>query len=164
MACGPEVRQGIPEPPWSLRLVKNKVVLKRVGGEMGFFTLKIIPFLISVILISHLPLLAFGAAITDIRFWSAPDHTRVVIDLTESVQYESSSQENPPQCQVELTGITSLPKKKELEVKDKYLLKISLTDLGKGKARLVLYQKTPLQANIFLFKPDLGKTHRPVIG
>ena len=130
---------------------------------MGSFPSKIKPFLISVILILHLPLSVFGAAITDIRFWSAPDHTRVVIDLTESVQYESSSQENPPQCQVELAGITSLPKKKELEVKDKYLLKISLTDLGKGKTRLVLYQKTPLQANIFTLKPDLGKTHRLVI-
>lgn len=134
-----------------------------IGEEMGPFSSKIKPFLISVILILHLPLSVFGAAITDIRFWSAPDHTRVVIDLTESVQYESSSQENPPLCQVELTGITSLPKKKELEVKDKYLLKISLTDLGKGKARLVLYQKTPLQANIFTLKPDFGKTHRLVI-
>lgn len=130
---------------------------------MGFFPSKIIPFLISIILILYSPLSVFGAAITDIRFWSAPDHTRVVMDLTEPVQYESSSQENPPQCQVELAGITSLPKKKELEVNDKYLLKISLNDLGKGKARLVLYQKTPLQANIFTLKPDLGKTHRLVI-
>jgi len=96
---------------------------KLIGEEMGSFPSKIKPFLISVILILHLPLSVFGAAITDIRFWSAPDHTRVVIDLTESVQYESSYQENPPQCQVELAGITSLPKKKELEVKDKYLLK-----------------------------------------
>lgn len=130
---------------------------------MGSFSLKIIPFLISVILMFHLPLSVFGAAITDVRFWSAPDHTRVVLDLTGPPRYESSSQENPPQCLVELTGITSLPKKKEWDVKDKYLIKINLADLGKGKVRLALHQKAPLQANIFALKPDLGKTHRLVI-
>ncbi len=110
-----------------------------------------------------MPYNVFGAGITDIRFWSAPDHTRVVLDLTESIQYESSSQETPPQCIIDLTGITSFPKKKDLEVRDKYLQRISLIDLGKNKARLVLHQKVPLQANIFTLKPDLGKTHRLVI-
>jgi N-acetylmuramoyl-L-alanine amidase len=130
---------------------------------MGSLLFKIIPFLTFAILIFHHPLAVFGAAITDVRFWSAPDHTRIVLDLTEPPKHESLSRDNPPQCQVELTGITSLPKKKEWEVNDKYLIKISLTDLGKGKARLILYQKTPLQANIFALKPDLGKTHRLVI-
>ncbi|OGP78653.1 MAG: hypothetical protein A2V86_12380 [Deltaproteobacteria bacterium RBG_16_49_23] len=144
-------------------MVENKIVLKVAGGKMGSLPFKITPFLIAVILILRLHLPAFGAAITDMRFWSAPDHSRVVLDLTEPVQYESSSQENPPQCQVELTGISSLPKKTELELTDKYLLKITLTDLGKGKARLVLHQKTPLQAIIFLLKPHLDKPHRLVI-
>ncbi|MBM4337924.1 MAG: AMIN domain-containing protein [Deltaproteobacteria bacterium] len=130
---------------------------------MGFFPSKIKLSLISAILMIHLPLSAFGAAITDIRFWSAPDHTRVVLDSTAPIQYQSSPQEDPAQYKIELTGITSFPKKKEIEVKDKYLLKISLIDLGKGKVQLVLYQKTSLQANIFALKPDLGKTHRLVI-
>lgn len=125
--------------------------------------LRRIAFYLSLLFLFPLPISAFGAGITDIRFWSAPDHTRVVLDLTEPPKYESLSQENPPQCQIELTGITSLPKKKEWEVKDKYLSKISLTNLGKRKVRLMLHQKTPLQANIFALKPDLGKPHRLVI-
>ncbi|MBM4308826.1 MAG: AMIN domain-containing protein [Deltaproteobacteria bacterium] len=130
---------------------------------MGFFPSKIKLYLISAILIIHLPFSAFGAAITDIRFWSAPDHTRVVLDSTAPIQYQSSPQEDPAQYRIELTGITSFPKKREFEVKDKYLLKISLNNLGKGKVQLVLHQKTALQANIFALKPDLGKTHRLVI-
>jgi len=130
---------------------------------MGFFPSKIKLYLISAILIIHLPLSAFGATITDIRFWSAPDHTRVVIDSTAPIQYQSLSQEDPSQNRIELTGITSFPKKREIEVKDKYLIKFSLKDLGKGKVQLVLYQKTSLQVNIFALKPDLGKTHRLVI-
>lgn len=121
-----------------------------------------LPFLIIIVFFLE-PFNVFGAGITDIRFWSAPDHTRVVLDLTESIQYESSSQEMPPQCIIDLTGITSFPKKKDLEVRDKYLQGITLIDLGKNKARLVLHQKVPLQANIFTLKPDLGKTHRLVI-
>lgn len=130
---------------------------------MGPFPFKIIPVLISLILIAHLPLHASGPAITDIRFWSAPDHTRVVLDLTDSVQHEGTSRDNPPEYQVELTGITSLPKKRVWEVKDKYLNKIVLTDLGKGKVRLTIDQKVHLQANLFALKPDLGKPHRLVI-
>ncbi len=129
---------------------------------MKLLKLSQLPFFI-LILFFFMPYNVFGAGITDIRFWSAPDHTRVVLDLTESIQYESSSQETPPQCIIDLTGITSFPKKKDLEVRDKYLQRISLIDLGKNKARLVLHQKVPLQANIFTLKPDLGKTHRLVI-
>ncbi len=122
-----------------------------------------LPFLIPLLFILHLPLCAFGSAITDVRFWSAPDHTRVVLDLTDAVRYEGVSQENPPQYHVELTGITSLPKKRVWEVNDKYLNKINLTDLGKGKVKLAIDQKIPLQANLFALKPDLGKPHRLVI-
>jgi N-acetylmuramoyl-L-alanine amidase len=163
MACGPDARPAIRALPWLSRWVENKAVLKVADGKMGLLRLKIAPFLIAVIFVFLLPLLSFGAAITDLRFWSAPDHSRVVLDLSEPVQYESSSQEDPPRCQLELTGITSLPKNAELEVTDKYLSRIILTDLGKGKARLVLHQKTPLQAIIFLLKPHLDKPHRLVI-
>jgi N-acetylmuramoyl-L-alanine amidase len=48
---------------------------------------------------------ALGAIITDIRLWSAPDHTRIVLDLTEPIQYESFSQENPPQFHLELKDL-----------------------------------------------------------
>lgn len=131
--------------------------------KMGSFLFKTRPLLILVLLVLCVPFPLYGAAITDIRFWSAPDHTRVVLDLSGPVQYESASREDPPESLIELTGITSLPKKGDIEVKDNYLLKISLVDLGKGKARLTLHQKAPLQTHIFTLKPDLGKTHRLVI-
>lgn len=130
---------------------------------MGLFPLNRLPFLIPLLFIVHLPFYAFGSAVTDIRFWSAPDHTRVVVDLTDAARYEGASQKNPPQYHVKLIGITSLPKKRLWEVNDQYLNKITLTDLGKGKVKLVIDQKSPLQANLFALKPDLGKPHRLVI-
>jgi N-acetylmuramoyl-L-alanine amidase len=107
------------------------------------------------------PVLA--ALITDIRFWSAPDYTRVVLDLTEPVQYEGSSLEKPPQYRLELKGVNLFTKKREVEVNDPYLSKIILSGLGKKKVKLILHQKKSLNVSIFPLKPYLDKPHRLVI-
>jgi N-acetylmuramoyl-L-alanine amidase len=123
-------------------------------------------FLISFIgflIIFFQSITVLAAMVTDIRLWSAPDHTRIVLDLTEPIQYESSSQENPPQFYLELKGISFPRLKKMMEVKDPFLTKISLTELGKDKVKLTLYQKKPLRANVFLLKPYQDKPHRLVI-
>jgi N-acetylmuramoyl-L-alanine amidase len=109
------------------------------------------------------PSSAVAALITDVRSWSGTDHTRVVIDLTESVQYESTSQEDPPQFQLELKGVYFYTPKRELEVRDPFLAKITLTDLGDGRARIIFYQKKALNVNVFLLKPYQEKPHRLVI-
>lgn len=133
-------------------------------SKMGTKFLKII-FLsfFSIAILFLQPFSALAALITDVRSWSAPDTTRVVIDLTEPVQYESSSQESPPQFQLELKGVSLYTPKRELEVKDPFLSKISLTELGNGRVRMVLHQKRPLHANVFTLKPYQDKTHRLVI-
>jgi len=120
-------------------------------------------FIIGIFTILLNPAAVRAATITDIRFWSAPDHTRVVLDLTEPIQYETSSQENPPQSQLELKGATLLTQKKEIEVNDPYLTKIGLTKPAKGKIRLIFYQKRPLNVTIFPLKPYQDKPHRLVI-
>ena len=131
---------------------------------MGTKFLEIIVLsLFSIAILVLQPFSALAALITDVRSWSAPDHTRVVIDLTESVQYESTSQESPPQFQLELKGVSFYTPKRELEVKDPFLSKISLTDLGNGRIRIVLHQKKPLHANVFTLKPYEEKTHRLVV-
>jgi N-acetylmuramoyl-L-alanine amidase len=109
------------------------------------------------------PCIVLGALVTDVRLWSAPDHSRVVIDLTESIQYESSSLESPPQFHLELKGAFLYTPKRELEVKDPFLAKISLMGLEKGRVKLVLHQKKPLHVNVFTLKPYEEKTYRLVI-
>jgi len=107
--------------------------------------------------------LVSAALITDVRIWSAPDHTRVVLDLTEPIQYESSSQVNPAQLHLEMKETILLTKKRELKVNDSFLFKISLTPLGEKKVQLILHQKRPLQASILTLKPYQDKPHRLVI-
>ncbi len=105
---------------------------------------------------------ARASRITDMRFWSAPDHTRVVLDLTEPIQYESASQESPPLLTLELKG--SLQRSmKEIVVNDPFVSRITLAEPGKGRVKIVFFQKKPLSANIFLLKPFENKPHRLVI-
>ena len=131
---------------------------------MGTKLLKIVSvsfFGISALFVQ--PYIVQGALVTDVRYWSAPDHSRVVVDLTESIQYESSSQENPPQFHLELKGAFLYTSKRELEVKDPFLARISLMGLEKGRVKLVLHQKRPLNVNVFTLKPYEEKTYRLVI-
>jgi N-acetylmuramoyl-L-alanine amidase len=119
--------------------------------------------LLGIVIIFSQPTLASAALITDVRFWSAPDNTRVVLDLTEPVQYESFSQENPPRCNLEIKEAILFTKKREVIVNDPFLSKITLAVVGGGKVKVVLHQKKPLQANILTLKPYIDKPHRLVI-
>jgi len=109
------------------------------------------------------PIAASAAKITDVRFWSAPDHTRVVLDLTEPIQYESSSEENPPQFHLELRGASLSSQKREIKANDPYLIKITLTEPGKDRVKLILHLKKPLNATVFSLKPYQDKPCRLVI-
>jgi N-acetylmuramoyl-L-alanine amidase len=127
-----------------------------------FLKLIFLSFLGISILLLH-PLTVLGVTITDVRLWAAPDHTRIVLDLTGPIQYESSSQESPPQFHLDLKGGLLKKLKKEMEVKDPCVTKISLIELGKDKVKLILHQKKPLKTNVFFLKPYQDKTHRLVI-
>ncbi len=104
-----------------------------------------------------------SAVITDIRFWSAPDHTRVVLDLSDPIQYESLALEKPLQYHLILKGVSLRTPKRELEINDPFLIRLSLTEIEKDKVRLILYKKKPLHVNLFPLKPYLDKPHRLVI-
>ena len=120
-------------------------------------------FLIGIFVVLFQSTLASAALITDVRIWSAPDHTRVVLDLTEPIHYESASQVNPAQFHLEMKETILLTRKRELGVNDSFLSKISLAPLGEKKVRLILHQKRALQASILALKPYQDKPHRLVI-
>ena len=109
------------------------------------------------------PFIVLGGVITDVRLWSAPDHTRIVLDLTEPIQYQCSSQESPPEFHLELNGTLLQKIKKEMEVKDPFLTKLTLIELEKDRVKIVLHQKKPLKANVFALKPYQDKRYRLVI-
>ncbi len=121
-------------------------------------------FLLGSSILLFQPVFALGAAVvTDVRFWSAPDHTRIVLDLSEAVQYQSFSQESPPEFHLELKGNFRQTLAREMEVKDPFLSKLSLIEIQKDRVKIVLHQKKTLTANVFALKPYQDKRHRLVI-
>jgi N-acetylmuramoyl-L-alanine amidase len=131
---------------------------------MGPRPLKIIfLFFLGVSAVLLQPATGLAALITDVRLWSAPDHSRVVLDLTEAIQYESFSQEKPLQFQVILTGASLYTQKREFETNDPLVSKLTLKELERGKVKLILHQKKLLTANVFVLKPYQDKPHRLVI-
>ncbi len=130
---------------------------------MGTKLLKIIFLFLGVLAILLQSVTVLAALITDVRLWSAPDHSRVVLDLTEPVQYETSSQEKPLQFHVILTGASLYTQKRDLETDDPFVTKLTLKELEKGKVKLILHQKKPLTVNVFALKPYEDKTYRLVI-
>jgi N-acetylmuramoyl-L-alanine amidase len=131
---------------------------------MGTKFLKIISlFLLGISIILLKPFTVLGARVTDVRIWTAPDHTRIVLDLSEPIQYESSSQESPPQFHLELKGASLHTPQREMEVKDPFLTKMSLFEVDKDKVKLVLHQKKALNVHVFALKPYQDKPHRLVV-
>jgi len=131
---------------------------------MGTKFLKIIfLFLLGISIILLKPFTVLGARVTDVRIWTAPDHTRIVLDLSEPIQYESSSQESPPQFHLELKGASLHTPQREMEVKDPFLTKMSLFEVDKDKVKLVLHQKKALNVHVFALKPYQDKPHRLVV-
>src|SRR4030042_57672 len=99
-------------------------ILQRMGT--GLFKQLFVGFIgISFVLLQ--PATGWAAKITDVRFWSAPDHTRVVLDLTDPIQNEHPSQESVSQFQLELKEASLQTKTRELEVNDPFVKKLKET-------------------------------------
>ncbi len=132
---------------------------------MGTTCLKITFLFIGIVALFSNTTAVFAALVTDVRFWSAPDHARVVIDLSEPVQYEGSPFEKPlpPQYHLELKGVRLFTKKREVKLNDPYLSKIILSEMGRNRVKLVFQQKKTLNVNVFSLKPYLDKPHRLVV-
>jgi N-acetylmuramoyl-L-alanine amidase len=109
------------------------------------------------------PSALLAAKVTDLRFWSATDHARLVIDITDAVQYQTSFQENPPQTVLDLKGASLQTRKRNVDLKDPFLTKITLAETGPDEIRLTLHQKRPLRVNAFTLKPYQDRPYRLVI-
>ena len=106
---------------------------------------------------------AHAADVNAVRLWRAPDHTRVVLDLSESADFSTLSLENPQRFVVDLSrsqmnaSLTSLP----LEGTPISAVRSGIrkgTDL-----RLVFDLTASVRTSVFLLPPNETTGHRVVI-
>ncbi|MDH4266737.1 MAG: AMIN domain-containing protein, partial [Deltaproteobacteria bacterium] len=127
-------------------------------------------FLIAFIFIIFLTLgitIASGAIaayrLLEVRHWSAPDHTRVVIDLSGPPTYNIPSSENPLSLVLNLQGIFLQNEKKEIPVNDPVIRKMMVNPKGKDLAEVTLFLVKPARWKVFSLKPYQDKPHRLVV-
>lgn len=108
------------------------------------------------------PALAY-TNINDIRMWTAPDHTRLVFDLSKSTKYEIFRLHNPERIVIDIANSKMQAKPSSLALPDPVLLSIRHGKQKNGITRIVLDVKKDVSPRSFLLKKSSKKPHRLVI-
>lgn len=101
--------------------------------------------------------------VTDIRYWSAPDHTRIVIDSDQPVSYQTLELKKPLRLVVNVKKAKNISKQKEVEIGDSVVHRIRVGQFKRDTLRLVIDLVKPAQAKIFTLNKYLDKPYRLVI-
>ncbi|MBT8419816.1 MAG: N-acetylmuramoyl-L-alanine amidase [Gammaproteobacteria bacterium] len=104
-----------------------------------------------------------SAEIKNLRMWPAPDHTRVVFDISAPVKHTMFSLVRPDRVVIDMPNVhmgIAPPKPQAL---DPLLKRIRYAAHKRGNLRVVLDLKRPVHPKSFLLRPNREYGHRLVI-
>jgi N-acetylmuramoyl-L-alanine amidase len=104
-----------------------------------------------------------NSRLLDIRQWTAPDHSRVVIDLDGPPAYEVPAPADPLILTINLPEIILPEGRREIQVKDRVIRKIQVEPGARDGAEITLFLVKPARWNVLALKPYLDKPDRLVI-
>ena len=104
-----------------------------------------------------------AVSIKDIRMWTAPDHTRLVLDLSGNVHYDIFRLHQPERIVIDIKKSKMNAKVSKLSLPDPVLLSIRHGKQKGGTTRLVLDVRDGVSPRSFLLKKSKGKPNRLVI-
>lgn len=97
-----------------------------------------------------------------VRHWTAPDHTRVVIDLAEAPDYSTRVLTGPDRVVVFVASTTIGDAPAAVAVGDGLVERVRLNQLSQG-VQIVVDLARATAHNVFPLRPYAGKPHRIVI-
>jgi N-acetylmuramoyl-L-alanine amidase len=100
--------------------------------------------------------------VTAVRHWTAPDHTRIVVDLTSDSQYSTRTLTDPDRVVVLVVGAEIEGASMATEVGDGLVDRVRLNQLGNG-TQVVVDLPVAAPYNVFPLKPYREKPNRIVI-
>ncbi|MBN2467156.1 MAG: N-acetylmuramoyl-L-alanine amidase [Deltaproteobacteria bacterium] len=108
---------------------------------------------------------AYGVdTITAVRFWSAPDHTRVVLDFKGGKPaYKQFSLANPGRLVMDFENAVIALEKNKIEVNDGIIAQVRFGQHEKDRARMVFDLVQPAEASVFTSEKNHANTQRLVI-
>ncbi len=119
--------------------------------------------LTSALLLLSLASSAWANDVSSLRLWRSPDHTRLVFDLDQPVDYNIIPLSSPDRLVIDLADARLKASFKKLDLSDTPIVKIRHAKRNKGDLRVVLDLKTSVQPRSFLLKPSGDAGHRLVL-
>jgi len=104
-----------------------------------------------------------GVEIRNMRMWPAPDHTRVVFDVTAPVKHKMFSLKKPDRFVIDLPNVRMGIMPPKPMQSDPLLRGIRFAFHKRRDLRVVLDLKRPVYPKSFLLKPNRNYGHRLVI-
>jgi N-acetylmuramoyl-L-alanine amidase len=104
---------------------------------------------------------AAGVVVSSVRVWTAPDHTRVVFDLSGPADYDVESMAGSGRIAVNISG-AAFAETSSLDVADPVLAAIRRDDVG-GRARAELELEDDVRWRHFALRASDGRPDRIVI-
>jgi N-acetylmuramoyl-L-alanine amidase len=101
-------------------------------------------------------------SVTNIRYWTGPERTRVVLDLSRDASYTVRTLEKPHRIVVEIRKGRFRIKKDPIAVEDGLIKRLRMNQLRRS-AQVVLDLYRPIKFQHFPLKPFKDKPHRVVI-
>ncbi len=101
--------------------------------------------------------------LTNFRYWTAPDHTRIVIDVSAPPTYAHRVLGNPDRIAIDVHDASFQGGTRKIAVNDGLIRSIRMNQLRSGKAQVVLDLEARARYRIFLLDPVADKPDRIVI-
>jgi N-acetylmuramoyl-L-alanine amidase len=101
--------------------------------------------------------------ILDIRYWSAPEYTRIVVDLTGPAYYDLFELTEPNRVVIDLKEANTLLSKKEFIINDQVISKVRWGYFTPGTLRVVVDLVKTAETKVFTLKKFYDKPDRLVI-
>ncbi len=122
---------------------------------------------ITVVLLGLLVLLSStllsAATVKQVRVWPAPDHTRLVFDLSGAAEHKLFTLANPSRIVIDLANSKMAAKLSALELAKTPIENIRSGKRGPSGLRIVLDLKSQTQPRSFSLKPNAKYGHRLVV-
>ena len=119
--------------------------------------------LLASLLLPHLATSSSNVSVKNLRLWNAPDNTRVVLDLSSSIQHRISTFSNPDRIAIDLKN-AKLSSDIPHEIKNNpFIKRFRYGQYSKDVTRVVIDLKKPVRVKSFTLKPNKVYGYRLVV-
>ena len=106
---------------------------------------------------------SLAATVNDIRVWKAPDHTRLVFDLSASVKYKITILKNPDRLVVDIEDANLKKKAIEIDFSSVPITALRSTKKEKNNLRVIFDLLQPLESRDFILGVNGQYNNRLVV-